>query len=130
MQASEIVMLLEQNWNRLRDEFNDQWSVFNSSYRQIINQLPAEPKSEDLERTIDAIYDLLRTYDFGCSLLQDLRSQSSNQVRIAKAGIDVIKEQEHIQQLCNRLTEIDSHKAREVEKNSEDKDNAEAGEKE
>ncbi|MFZ4795776.1 MAG: hypothetical protein ACOYLN_16775, partial [Blastocatellia bacterium] len=81
MQASEIVMLLEQNWNRLRDEFNDQWSVFNSSYRQIINQLPAEPKSEDLERTIDAIYDLLRTYDFGCSLLQDLRSQSSNQVR-------------------------------------------------
>src|SRR5437870_637781 len=106
MNAEAVVSLLEQNWNRLRDELGDQWMDFTSSYHEIVKKLLAQPARENLERTVDEVCDLLGRYEFGRGLLRGFLVRSSDQDRMSKSGYEVLDDQERVQQVCNRLTEL------------------------
>jgi|GEM_PF-6562468 len=106
MNAETVVSLLEQNWDRLRDELDDQWMEFTNSYRGIVRRLPARPARENLERSVDEVCALLSRYEFGRGLLRGDLARPSVQERTLKSADEVLGDQERLQQVCNRLTEL------------------------
>jgi len=106
MDAEGVVSLVVENWKRLRNELGTQWIEFTSSYREVIKRLPARPAREDLERTVDELCDLLSRHEFGRGLLRGYVGRASDQERMLRSGDEVLDDQERIQQVCNRLTEL------------------------
>jgi hypothetical protein len=113
MKDEEVVSLLEQNWGRLRDELGDKWPEFAGSYRGIVGKLPAQPTQENLTRAVNGVWDLLRRYEFGRGLLRGYQGCASDQQRLGDDGSKTTGDQESVQQVCNRLTELSKQEPQE-----------------
>lgn len=120
MNAEAVVSLLEQNWNRLRDELGDQWMDFTCSYREIVRQLPAQSARENLERSVDEVCNLLSSYEFGRGLLRGSLVRTFDQKRMGKSEDEVMDDHEQLQQVCNRLTELIEQEQQEDRKQKDD----------
>jgi hypothetical protein len=117
MNAEMVVALLEQNWHGLRGELGEQWEDFTESYSDIVARLPSEPSREDLERTVDAVCELLNRYEYGRGLLRS--SQVFASERLLAAASETLSDQERTRQVCNRLRELPGRQQRETQKPKE-----------
>jgi hypothetical protein len=119
MNAEMVVALLEQNWDGLQLELGGQWEDFTGSYSDIVARLPSEPGRDDLERTVDALCELLNRYEYGRGLLRGCRVPTSE--KLLAAASETLSEQERTRQVCNRLRVLLGRQQRETQKPKETK---------
>jgi hypothetical protein len=109
MNSGSVLILLEQNWPRLAQELGDQWQDFAGAYGEIVEPLPAEPTREEMERTTDALCELLARYEFGRGLLHGYQAVESERM-LGTAHGKLGDKEPTSGQVCNRLKLLQKRK--------------------
>jgi len=104
MNANDVVELLEKEWQSIRENLGKQWDGFVAEYRDIISALPKEPSRDDLERTADAVCQLMGRYDYTRGLLRGWQSVTLE--RLLTNATSTLSSQEQVNQLCNRFHQL------------------------
>jgi len=124
MKANDIVELLEAEWQSIRENLREQWHDFVAAYCGIISALPKEPSRDDLERTADAVCQLMGRYDYTRGLLRGWLGSLTE--RLLSSAEESLSEQEKVNQLCNRFhqlaTKFTEGKPQEKDKSQESKE--------
>jgi hypothetical protein len=104
MNANDVVGLLEAEWQSIRKQLGEQWDDFVAAYRGIVATLPEEPSRDDMERTADAVCQLMGRYDYTRGLLRGW--QSVTWERLLPSPTSTLSEQEQVRQVCNRFRQL------------------------
>lgn len=107
---SDIVVLLEKNWDTLQTELGQRWPEFVDEYRAAVGKWPSVASPEDSEHLADDLCDLLARYDFGRGLLHCYTMLY--QEKFLPSGRKVLADRESLNQLCNRLKKLPERPAR------------------
>jgi hypothetical protein len=112
MNANDIVELLEKEWQSIREQLGEQWDDFVAAYREIVAALPEEPSRDDMERTADAVCQLMGRYDYTRGLLRRRQSVTREDAGtrdfwfFLTSSTSTLSEQEQVRQVCNRFRQL------------------------
>jgi len=104
MNANDVVELLEAEWQSIKEQLKGQWDDFAEEYLRIVASLPEEPSRDDMERTADAVCQLMKRYDYTRGLLRGW--QSSHAERLLSSAEQSLSEKEIVHQVCNRFRQL------------------------
>jgi hypothetical protein len=106
MNANDVVGLLEAEWQSIREQLGEQWDDFVAAYREIVAALPEEPSRDDMERTADAVCQLMGRYDYTRGLLRGWQSMTWTWRSLLISPTSTLSEQEQVRQVCNRFRQL------------------------
>ena len=120
MTASELIELLEKNWEHLSSGLGSQWKDFYKKFQTIVDSLPQGATREDLEKVTDDLFDLMNQYQYTSGLLQGWQS-----VFTERLLENPLSNEEKVQQICNRLRKLtqNSKKITDSKKSSKNQNN-------
>ena len=104
MKANDIIELLEAEWPGIRENLREQWHDFVAAYRDIVAALPEEPSRDDIERTADAVCQLMGRYDYTQGLLRGWLGSLTE--RLLSSAEESLSEQEKVNQIRNRFHQL------------------------
>src|SRR5262245_6211639 len=127
-----IIARLEERWSALPTELGPQWKGFAESYDKIVITLSDNSTLREVESSVKAVVDLLRNYEFGRALLQEVKHTTRRGLRGLSSPPDTLRKEEDLHQICNRLRELPvnpkSTQVKKIRKSAPSKNKSSTGE--